>query len=428
MSHRPLSAWITTVPLSADGIARWQPQCDINYGDERTDARALPGFDDGWQRRAITLDIGYPALGLTRNGSGEAVLELDNFARPVQASEGAARIISVVEDTWPDVTVPQADLAVLAGEEVPVRYLLVDRLAAEGDPPPALFHVLPWELVDQLAEQVNAMLSGAAPVQVVVLGHWFTPVGSRFTAALEQLDEGLRDQDAALLRVASTALCSRLLEVDPARLPMSTRMALARIADSLRHTNPFLTYAASKVIGRLTLDEDEDEEQVGQLRLGTRLPAAADTATEIRTESREAYREPFTVRLIVTATGRTQIAVSAALPESLVQQVSDSYAVMLVPIRVTGAAGSTRYLLPLRYSDGRLSGRLDLPVPAGRFVEADIDGPPIGAAEAGFLDAAEVERSIRALRTRSGRALWAQIAEFLPQIHPLRTVIGRETE
>jgi len=38
----------------------------------------------------------------------------------------------------------------------------------------------------------------------------------------------------------------------------------------------------------------------------------------------------------------------------------------------------------------------------------------------------EVERSIRALRTRSGRELWRQLAALLPQAHPLRAVIDRE--
>jgi hypothetical protein len=99
---------------------------------------------------------------------------------------------------------------------------------------------------------------------------------------------------------------------------------------------------------------------------------------------------------------------------------------MLVPVRVTGEGGSTRYLIPLRSSDGLLSGRLDLPVPAGRFVEADTDGPPIGAAEAAFLSLAEVQRSIRGVRTRSGRTPWRQLAELLPEASPLRAVITRE--
>ena len=112
--------------------------------------------------------------------------------------------------------------------------------------------------------------------------------------------------------------------------------------------------------------------------------------------------------------------------EDLRTDVTRRYGVMLVPVRVAGAAVSTRYLLPLREAARAPSGRLDLPVPDGPFVEADLDGPPIGAAEVAFQDAAEVRRSIRGLRTRSGRAQWTRAAELLPPAHPLRAVIDEE--
>ncbi len=234
MAHRPLSAWIAAAELSADGTARWDYPPKVNFGDERADARALPEFAADWQRRAVTLDPGYLALGLVREGSRAAVIELDNYARPVRVSEAAAGVISRAEDAWPNGALSSADLAVLAGEDRAVRYLVADRLAAEGDPPPELFHVLPWELVDELAGQVTAMLDGVAPPAAVIeLGHWFGPAGSRFTAALEQLDEGLRNQDPALVRDAVTALSGRLLVVDRARLPGPTREALARLARRL---------------------------------------------------------------------------------------------------------------------------------------------------------------------------------------------------
>jgi hypothetical protein len=101
---------------------------------------------------------------------------------------------------------------------------------------------------------------------------------------------------------------------------------------------------------------------------------------------------------------------------------------MLLPVKVTGEGGSTRYLLPLRASGGRLSGRLDLPVPAGRFVETDADGPPIGVTEAAFLSPDEVQRSIRGVRSRAGRAPWNRVAALLPETHPLRALITGETE
>jgi hypothetical protein len=421
MPHRPLSAWIGAAELSADGTARLRYPPDVNHGDERADARDLPEFTDGWQRRAIALGPGSPVLGLVRPGAGEAVIELDDYARPVRVSQAAAVVISRAEETWPDSALSVADLAVLAGEDKTVGYLLADRLAAEGNPSPELFHVLPWQLVDELAGQVTAMLDGAAPPAAVTeLGHWFAPAGSRFTAALEQLDEGLRGQDPALARVAATALCSRLLAVDSARLPEPTRLALAGLAARLDEADPFITFTARQAAARLL--PGAGAVAASPIRVRSRLTPAADSATGIRTESGDAAREPFTVRLLVTATGRAEISVSAPLPEAGERSVLDAYGVMLVPVRV----GSTRYLIPLRAADGRLSGRLDLPVPAGPTVEADTDGPPVGAAEAAFLSPDEVQRSIRALRTRAGRALWRQLAELLPVTSPLRVVIARE--
>jgi hypothetical protein len=409
----------------AGTAAAWSPPTDINYGDERADARALPEFSDGWQRRAIQLNTGYLALGLVLGASSEAVIELDNRARPVRVSEAAAGIIGRLEDSWPDAALTGGDLAVLAREDHVVRYLLADRLVAEGDPPPELFHILPWELVTQLAGQLTDMLAGAAaPTAVIVLGHWFTSAGSRFTAALEQLDEGLRDQDLLLARIAATALCARLLDQAPARLPAPTRTALGRLAVSLDRVDPFLRFAARRAAARLVPGADAGEARAP--RLSTRLAAAADTAAGVRTESRDTVRDPFVLQLMVTATGRAEVVVSAPLPPDLRDRVDYTYAVMLLPVRITGEQAATRYLVPLRRSGGQLTGRLDLPVPVGRFVEADIDGPPIGAAETAFLRPDEVRFSIRGLRTRSGRAPWSQIAELLPTAHPLREVIAGE--
>ena len=424
MAHRPLSTWVVPVRLSVGDAVHWEPPPDVNYGDERADARTLPSFAAGWHRRAIALDLGYSSLGLVRDAPGEAVIEVDNIALPIRVTERGAAVISGIEDHWPDGPVSADDLAVLAGEEVEVRHLVVARLAAEGHPPPALFRILPWELVDRLAGQVTAMLGGAAPSQVIALRHWFTPAGSRFTAALEQLDEGLRDQDPANIRVAATALCARLLEMDVSRLPTPTRQALARLVTALRSVNGFLEFTAARAAGRLT--RDGDREELRPLHVGTRLPAAADTQEEIRTQSRDMLREPFTVRLTVTATGRAVITVSARLPDDQLPWITGAYGVMLVPVTVTAAGGSTRYLLPLRHLDGEVSGRLNIAAPLGDFVEADLAGPPIGAGEASLLDMTEVERSIRALRTRSDRDMWRQLGALLPSAHPLRAVIARE--
>lgn len=422
MAHRPLSAWVASVPLTAAGTARWEPG-EVNFGDERSDARMLAEFRAGWDRRAVELDLGYSALGLVRSAS--AVVELDSFAMPVRVSGDGADVIARIEDEGPDVPVSAAATALLAGEGIVVRHLLLARLAAEGQPAPALFHILPWDLVEQLAEDVIAMTGGAEPQPVIELGHWFTSAGSRFTAALEQLDEGLRTEDTAMARVAATALCDRLRTVDAARLPAATRRALVRLVTTLPERDRFLRLAAVQAAQRLE-DDSTSNAQPTRVRLDTRLPAAADSATGIRTESRQAQSEPFTLRLTVTATGRVQVSVRATVTPDKAAWLAEAYRVILQPVTVTGAAGTARYLIPLRYSEGEVSGQIRIAVPRGRFVEADIDGPPIGAAEARYLGAAEVERSIRGLRTRAARMSWVQLAALLPPAHPLRAIIGRE--
>lgn len=423
MPHRPLSTWVTAVPLTGAGTARWEPG-EVNFGDERSDARTLPEFNSGWDRRAVALDLGYSALGLVRAAS--AVVELDSLAMPVRVSGNGADVIARIEDQWPAAPVSAAAAGVLAAEGIAVRHLLLARLAAEGQPAPALFHILPWDLVERLAEDVTAMAGGAEPQPVIELGHWFTSAGSRFTAALEQLDEGLRSGDAVMARVAATALCDRLRTVDAARLPAATRRALARLVTTLPERDRFLRFAAMQAAQRLE-DDSTSNAQLTPVRLDTLLPAAADSTTGIRTESRQAQREPFTLRLTVMATGRVQISIQAPVTPDPSAWLAKAYGVMLQPVTIADAAGTARYLIPLRYSEGEVSGRISIAVPRGRFVEADIDGPPIGAAEARHLSATEAERSIRGLRTRAARMPWVQLAALLPPAHPLRALIEKET-
>ena len=426
MPHRPLSAWVAAVPLAPDGVARWDRADDVNFGDERADARALPELAGAWRREAVPVSLGYLALGLVPEFGRAVVLELDDLARPIRVTRAGADVIARIEDGWPGADVSPADATVLAGEEFAVRDLLLTRLVEDGDPPRELFHILPWHQVDRLSRNVTEMLGGAAPGELIELDHWFASAGSRFTAALEQLDEGLRDQDPALARVAATALCTRLLDVVPARLPGLTRTALARLVGSLGQADPFLGYCARRAAARLAPGAAAREAR--PIRLDTRLAAAADTAVGVRSESRDGAREPFAVQLVVTAAGRVEVVVSAPLPLDLRALVDDAYTVMLLPVKITGEGVATRYLIPLLASGGRLVGRLDLPVPSGRFVAADIDGPPIGVAEAAFLSPGEVRRSIHGLRTLSGRALWNQIAELLPAGNPLRELIAGATE
>ncbi len=426
MPHRPLSAWVSMVPLTAAGVARWDLADDINFGDERADARDLSQFAGSWRRQAVPVDLGYPALGLVRESGTEAVLELDDLARPVRVTPAGAQVIARVENEWPDAGVAPAEAAVLADEEFVLRDLLLSLLAAEGDPPPELFHILPWHLVEQLANEVAAMLGGASPApHIVELEHWFASTGSRFTAALEQLDEGLRRRDPELIRMAGSALCARLLTVSVARLPVSTRQALAALAAQLPGRDPFLAFAAARAGARLLGDETRGGPP---LRLATRLPAAAADVPGVRIIAEDTVREPFTLALAVTATGRVEVILRAPVEPETGRWLGESYGVLLQPVIIRGSEQSMRYVIALSYARDEVFGSISVPVPRGRFVEADIDGVPLGAAEVRSLSADEVERSIRGLRTQSARRPWRQLRERLPHGHPLRAVIARETE
>ncbi|MEV4677092.1 MULTISPECIES: hypothetical protein [Actinomadura] len=416
MAHRPLSAWVAAVPLSADGTAERPGFLEVNFGDERADARDLRVFATGWERRAIPAGLGGPVLGLVRQG--EAVLELDELARPIPVSAEGAALLSGLEDRWPDAVLPASGEHVLAAENVAVRHLLLSRLADEGDPPPEIFHFLPWELVDELVHDMLGVLDGAEPGPIVELRHWFTPAGPRISAALEQLDEGLREPDDAVARVGATALCSRLLAFDPARMPERTRSALGSlIANWVKH-DPFLRHTAARAQLRLSGGNDDS----AAVRVDP--PAvAADDGPAVRRVPRDAARPPFTLVHTAQSNGQVTVNVEAPLPEQEARRVDAVYGIMFVRVVIDTRDGVTRYLIPLRRRFGRLTGLIELPFPRAGSVGADLDGPPIGIAEARHADREEVRRSVRVQRNALTRDLWRQFAVRLGAEHPLHGIV-----
>ncbi|WP_405674554.1 hypothetical protein OG292_01440 [Streptomyces sp. NBC_01511] len=443
--HRPLSVWTATVPsppspssaVSATGTpsaaAAWPPGLVVNDGDERADARRLPRFAHGWRRHGVLLEHGEQGeqggrrgqvLGLVNELTGETVVELDELARPLPVTDAGLRVITRLEEGWPDATPSTADTKVLAREQIEVRRLLLARLAAEGRPPGKLFHILPWDRVTRLADDLDAVLDGGAPGPVIRLRHWFRPAGPRFTASLEQLDEGMRDNDRGLIRVAATSLCARLAELDAARLPANTRASLASLVDALARENRFLGHTAAQVTGKL---RGEDRPAQAAPRMDTVL-LDAGASDAIRRESQEFERAPFTVRVAVASTGHVTVSARTLLRPGEDRLLAEGYGVMLLPVRILHAQGSTRYWVVMEPSEAFLGGSLPLPIPAGDFVETDVDGPPVGVMEVESLSAEEVERSIGAIETGSYLDLWERIADALPPSHLLRDVIGRAVQ
>ncbi|MGW0809815.1 hypothetical protein [Nonomuraea sp. NPDC002799] len=425
MTHRPLSNWVASVRGPELPTVTWEPVADVNDGDERADARHLTTFTDGWQRRRFALDLGYGALGLIHRRTGQAVVELSETSRPIAVTPAGVALIDRIEEHWPEADLDSGDLDVLGNEDLPLRHLLLSRLADEGHPRAELFHLLPWHLVSELAGQVIAALRGSSAGPDVRLRHWFTPAGSRFTAALDQLGAGLRARNAAVVRAGGTALCARLLELDVRRVPRSTRRVLRRLLRELVARDHFLTYWAERASASL-LGEGEAGADEPALRLRTSLPAAAESQRGVRRHSRRLRRDPFVVDLTVTGTGRLEVGVEAGLTAGHAAAVAATYQVMVLRLEVrTGDAGQT-YVIPLQRLPGALAGAITVPLRTGETeIEYDVGltGPPIGVTEARLLAPEDVRRSLRAVRTRMGLRPWQDLADALPAGHVLRSMV-----
>ncbi|HEX8868884.1 MAG TPA: hypothetical protein VF821_24700, partial [Lentzea sp.] len=148
-THRPLSDW----------VRRADSRSSINDGNERSDARTLPTFEEGWIRR-IHTSAGVRALALHHPASGETVVELDDFGNPLEIDDAGVELVGRIEERWPDGRLDADDTAVLESLSREIRYFLLNRLAAEGEPSPGLFHALPWAPVHEMAVAVTELVQG----------------------------------------------------------------------------------------------------------------------------------------------------------------------------------------------------------------------------------------------------------------------------
>jgi hypothetical protein len=316
----------------------------------------------------------------------------------------------------------EAEVRMLAAEEVPLRFVLLDRLAAEGRPAPEVFHILPWGRVEALIRDVHATLAGAAPGEPIVLRHWFNPAGPAFTAALEQLDEALRDGDAALAREAAGQLCRRLRHYAVDRLPASLRGSLADLVERLWDRDEFLGPAARGVIGRLLAKADPGGGN--RIRLDRSKQALlADGPQEPEKNVREARRPPFTLRMAVSDTQQIRLTVTAPASPDQQAHIARTYGVVIAEVSIITSEAATSYLLPMRATPTGLTGQLRLPDSQAQFFEPELDYPPLGAAELELADSDLVERSLRGVESKRLRRLWTELGEGLPEHHPLRDLL-----
>jgi hypothetical protein len=252
MMARPLSEWVASVPPDADPIT----VSDVlvpNDGNEREDARTLRRFSQGWRRVAIEVllppdGVHATVLGLVSGNGLRRVMEVDDFGRPLFVSPSGARKIAELEEHWPDVPSDKDVLADLGRESPQLRSMLVSRLVTDAAvPPPWIFWLLPWDLVDAMAGSVLRGLAGEHMDPAQPLRHYFIVTGCRFSAALEQVHAGLAYKDSEALRVGSQDFCERLVHADIERIPPTSRVALADVTDALLRYDPSLKKIAPRL-------------------------------------------------------------------------------------------------------------------------------------------------------------------------------------
>ncbi|MEQ4723604.1 hypothetical protein [Nonomuraea sp. B19D2] len=255
---------------------------------------------------------------------------------------------------------------------------------------------------------------------------------------------GVRDRSGPFLRRYWAALIGAPLFLPPESDPVRPEISVAVLADSARAARRTGDLQAIRVADTALVRHAGDPvpaDLLDAIRRGNRFLAfALDEFSLPRLDTDLAYasgndneatslgfaRGPFTFRLRIADFGLLQVSVSAeAQPEELAF-IERTYGVMILPLRIASAAESTTYLVALEVDGHDLHGHAEVPVPPGHFVEADTDGPPIGAAEAGSLDPALVTRSIRTVHTRSGLRPWLALAGLLVAGSPVKEVIEAE--
>jgi hypothetical protein len=418
--HRPLSDWVVRVgPAPSSGAS------PINDGDERADARGLPLFAEGWVRRAAFTGPGRaPVLALCHPDSALTYAELDDHGAPLPIDETGTDLIDRIEASWPHPEFTSVDLAALAGLSREIRYLLLHRLAQEGEPPPELFHVLPWEPVTELASAVGQLLDGTQPPplsdEALDLGHWVTPAVIGVTGPLEQLHEGLTDDDPVLAARGGTALCTGLSGADPARLPEAVTAALAEVTRRLASVNPFLRHAATLTADRLT----------GLATAGFVTPLESDlrkaaAGTDDRTVvGRLGDAGPYSARAEVTVGGRLRVTVELAVEATRERDLLlDAYGGAFAPVVVSAGGRSPRYWVALEARRRWLSGTLDVPAPRGRF-EVGTEEAVTGVWGLAGVSPDELLASL-AGADRAGLQVWRAAVEHSPAGHPLRQAVRR---
>lgn len=344
-TYRPLSAWVARL---ADDSGRLGP---INDGDDRADARSLSFFAQGWSRLAVPWN-GHTVLGLRRNSDALTVVELDDYGTPIAVGPQAASVIERIEAGWPSVA--GEDVLRLGSESLALRYWLLERLDAEGEPPDSAFAILPWDLLDRAADAVSAAFETPGEIgELVEMRHWLTPAVRGLTGPLEQLDYGLRDSQSEVAGSAATGLLANLRDLPLSRIPETSRRRIAVLVEHLQSAYPEHRTLARTVIERLTGDSGTaDHLELGLFEvllvptayLGPERPQSLPNAAtlEITNDLRRLFGAKAQGTVLWTGT-ELSVKIGGLLPDTPAVMVrADSPDALLAPLERRGAVLSAR--------------------------------------------------------------------------------------
>jgi hypothetical protein len=357
-------------------------------------------------------------LVLALTDGNATVVELDDYGHPIPVTQEHARAVERLERDWPDAYPNSHDLA---DAPLTLRYWLLRRLAAEGDPPDEVFAVLPWDLLNRaVMSLLNTLDDPAAPGELIEMRHWLTPAVGGLTGPLEQLDHGLRNNDTRVARLGASGLLDNLRHIPLSRVPAASLAALVPLVQRLGVVDPLYGHMARIVHARLVGESAP--------RMSVQLNPALDAAAndeDVREHTESVADETFTVRFDETQAGWTRVLVQVSKPTGgLFGERVDVFA----PIRVVprDASPEQRYWVALYPEDDKLVGVVSFALPRG-WSEVDCDAVLASADDLAVEDPDVLLPSLHASIPPSARQ-WLEIADELPASHPVRVAALRFEE
>jgi hypothetical protein len=199
---------------------------------------------EGYVHTRVELDDGgWSALALSPDAAAEQAtyLELDNYDRPFPVTERGLEAVRAADElqALPATDSKLADLASTiadaAGAEArSLRFALFRRLYTVFDRTPAelspaVFHLAPWELVDEAAEAVVSAIAEGHAAPQPNLAHYFRDAAPGLTSALAALAASAPETNVEEI----SALAAALLRLSPERIPVGTRSRLSDLVETL---------------------------------------------------------------------------------------------------------------------------------------------------------------------------------------------------